>query len=145
MLTIKPMGKEHLERVLDIESSCFTDPWSMASFEYDLKNPNAYYTVACIGDKVVGFAGMHFVLDEGHITNIAVDKSCRGMGIGHALVLDFLDFARGLALSFMMLEVRQSNAPAIKLYQAHGFNQIHVRDDYYKNPTEDAVIMILNL
>jgi len=148
-IVIKHMKECHLQGVLEIENASFFDQaWSKSSFEQELKNPHAFYIVAIdstADNIVVGFGGMHHILDEGHILNIAVDASFRCMGIGTCLIQAFLEFAYQKELAFLMLEVRESNHHALALYERHGFKQISTRESYYKNPTEDAVIMFLEL
>ncbi|MCL2353166.1 MAG: ribosomal protein S18-alanine N-acetyltransferase [Defluviitaleaceae bacterium] len=148
-IVIKPMKECHLQGVVAIENASFLDQaWSKSSFEQELKNPHAFYVVALdstADNIVVGFGGMHHILDEGHILNIAVDVSFRGRGIGTCLMQAFLEFAHEKGLSFLMLEVRESNHHALSLYERHGFKQISTRESYYKNPMEDAVIMFLGL
>lgn len=97
--------------------------------------------VAVLGEEVVGFAGMQQVLDEGYITNIAVAESCRRKGLGRAMLGALIDHCRESGASFLTLEVRQSNAPAIALYESMGFLPEGRRKNFYRQPTEDAILM----
>ena len=91
--------------------------------------------------RVVGYAGLQAVLDEGYITNVAVRPDCRRQGIAGKLLQVFLDFAEGNKLAFLSLEVRASNYPAIALYGSRGFRGVGRRKNYYEHPREDAIIM----
>ncbi|MDE6108054.1 MAG: ribosomal protein S18-alanine N-acetyltransferase, partial [Oscillospiraceae bacterium] len=91
---------------------------------------------------VLGYAGLHAVMDEGYLDNIAVREDYRGNGIADDLMDVFVRFGRE-HLSFLTLEVRPSNEPAIQLYYKHGFAQVGRRKDYYRHPKEDAIIMTL--
>ena len=94
---------------------------------------------------VLGYLGLHYVLDEGYIANIAVDPLFRRQGIGSALLDDAADFARQAGLAFLTLEVRQSNLGAQALYRRHGFCPAGVRKNYYRDPVEDAILMTWKL
>ena len=96
---------------------------------------------AVLGEEVVGFAGMQQVLDEGYITNIAVAESCRRQGLGRAMLGALIDHCRESGASFLTLEVRQANAPAIALYESMGFLPEGRRKNFYRQPTEDAILM----
>ena len=92
-------------------------------------------------DKVVGYAGVQIILDEGYITNVAVRPECRRQGIAAKLLQVFLDFATANKLAFLTLEVRASNYDAIALYGSRGFRSVGRRKNYYEHPREDAIIM----
>jgi len=137
------MDKSHLREIALIERECFSDPWSEASLEEELYNPLCSFLVAQRADgAVLGYAGLHAVLDEGYLDNIAVRADYRGQGIADALLDVFIRFGRE-HLAFLTLEVRPSNEPAIQLYYKHGFAQVGRRRDYYQHPKEDAIIMTL--
>lgn len=138
---IKQMTFEHLRQVYNIECECFSVPWSYQSFEEELANPLAIYIVAIVGGEVAGFAGMHHVIDEGHVTNIAVGEQYRSCGFGDALVRRLIDIASVRGINGMVLEVRMGNAAAIKLYGKHGFNFAGIRKNYYVDTKEDAIVM----
>lgn len=136
-----PMDRTHLGQIAQLERACFSAPWSEELLAQALYNENASYVVAQGEDgSVLGYAGLQVVLDEGYIDNVAVRPDCRRQGIASALLGAFARFAQA-HLAFLTLEVRASNAPAIALYEAHGFVQEGVRKHYYTNPREDAVIM----
>ena len=109
----------------------------------ELENQCAAFLVAQDGDtgKVVGYAGLLVVADEGYITNVAVDPSRRRQGVAAQLLQVFDNFARGNQLAFLTLEVRPSNAAAIALYEGFGFAEAGRRRNYYDLPKEDALIL----
>ena len=138
-----PMDKSHIKESAQIERECFSDPWSEASLEVELYNPLASFIVAQRPDgAVLGYAGLHAVIDEGYLDNIAVRADYRGNGIADDLLDVFVRFGRE-HLAFLTLEVRPTNEPAIQLYYKHGFAQVGRRKDYYQHPREDAIIMTL--
>ena len=136
-----PMDRSHLSGVAELERLCFSTPWNETMLEEELFNPTASFIVAEGAEgEVLGYAGLHVVLDEGYIDNVAVRPDCRRQGIASALLGAFIRFAQA-HLAFLTLEVRASNAPAIALYEAHGFVREGLRKNYYTAPREDAVIM----
>ena len=139
---IVPMTADHLDAVAALERICFSDPWSRNLLAAELDNDLSAFLVALDGEgEVAGYAGLQVVLDEGTVTNIAVRPDCRRRGVASQLLQVFLNFAQGNRLAFLTLEVRASNAPAIGLYEKHGFHQAGLRPGYYQHPREDAVIM----
>ena len=138
-----PMDRSHIPAIAQIERECFSAPWSEAMLEEELYNPLASFIVAQRPDgAVLGYAGLHVVMDEGYIDNVAVREDYRGGGIADDLVDVFVRFGQE-HLAFLTLEVRPSNEPAIQLYMKHGFVQVGRRNNYYENPREDAIIMTL--
>jgi len=138
---IEQMTAQHLRGVHNVESSCFAIPWSLDLFEAELANPAAIYIVAAAGQEIIGFAGMHHVLDEGHVTNIAVLADYRKQGIGDALLCALIDISKQLGIAAITLEVRMGNAAAQRLYGRHGFGFSGIRKNYYFDTKEDAIIM----
>jgi len=140
---IVPAAERHLPQIAAIERACFSHPWSEDMLRDTLRNDAAVMAAAegPAGD-VLGYAGLQTVLDEGYIGNIAVRPDCRRQGVGDALLSALVRFGRE-RLSFLTLEVRSSNAPAIALYKKHGFHPVGRRRNYYDNPTEDAILMTL--
>jgi ribosomal-protein-alanine N-acetyltransferase len=142
----RKMLVEDLEAVLLLENSCFSVPWSKESFYKELtENTLAHYTVIEIDNKIVGYGGTWDIMDEGHITNIAVDPNFRQRGLGFELVKVMVDQAVKRKLNVMTLEVRKSNTPAIKLYEKLGFIIAGIRPKYYSDNQEDALIMWVTL
>ena len=139
---IVPMTADHLDEAAALERVCFSDPWSRNMLAGEPDNALAAFLAALDGTgAVVGYAGLQVVLDEGYILNIAVRPDCRRQQIASQLLEVFINFAQGNRLSFLTLEVRASNAPAIALYERWGFAEAGRRRNYYEHPREDAVIM----
>ena len=140
---IVPMAAEHLDRLEQLERMCFSRPWSKKMLAEELDNQCAAFLVAVEPEteKAVGYAGLLVVADEGYITNVAVDPSCRRQGVAAQLLQVFDDFAKGNRLAFLTLEVRPSNAAAIALYRGFGFREVGRRRNYYDLPKEDALIL----
>jgi ribosomal-protein-alanine N-acetyltransferase len=142
MFQVKPMSLEDLSAVITIEEQCFPIPWSYSSFLYELlENQRAFYLVAKAANQVLGFIGMWIIVDEGHITNLAVDPAYRRHGVGRALLSQLVMEAHKRGLRYLTLEVRSSNFAAQRLYTEFGFVQSGVRPKYYQDNQEDAVIM----
>jgi len=141
---IVPMNADHLDEVAELERICFSVPWSRNMLAEELDNLLSAFLVALDdNDKVVGYAGVQIILDEGYITNVAVRPECRRQGIAAKLLQVFLDFAKANELAFLTLEVRASNYDAIALYGSRGFRSVGRRKNYYEHPKEDAIIMTL--
>ena len=136
-----PMDRSHLAGVAELERLCFSTPWNEAMLEEELYNPTASFIVAeDPAGEVLGYAGLHVVLDEGYIDNVAVRPNCRKQGIADRLLDVFCRFGQE-HLAFLTLEVRASNYPAIALYGSRGFRGVGRRKNYYEHPREDAIIM----
>ncbi|MBE6961322.1 MAG: ribosomal-protein-alanine N-acetyltransferase [Ruminococcaceae bacterium] len=139
---IVPMTADHLDEVAELERICFSAPWSRNMLAEELDNALSAMLVALDDSgRVVGYAGVQVILDEGYITNVAVRPECRRQGIAGKLLDVFLNFAQGNKLAFLTLEVRASNEAAIILYGRHGFRGVGRRRNYYEHPREDAIIM----
>ena len=136
-----PMDRGHIPAIAALERTCFSHPWSEAMLAEALYNDAACFIVAQGEDgTVLGYAGLHVILDEGYIDNVAVDPAYRRQGVADALIGAFTRFGAA-KLAFLTLEVRASNAPAIALYEKHGFYEVGRRKNYYDDPREDAVLM----
>ena len=143
-IKISKLTHDDLEGIYEVEKDAFPIPWPISSFEEELKNILATYLVAKIENKIVGYVGMWFVMDECHITNIAVHSNYRKNGIATKLINEMLNLCKEHGTNYIMLEVRASNIPAQKLYSKFGFTEEVIRKDYYKNPDntrEDAIVM----
>lgn len=140
-LTVVPLSAKYIEQAHQLELECFSTPWSYDGLLEELSNPLAVFRVALADGVVVGYAGMHHILDEGYITNVAVRETLRRQGIGTRLVESLLEYGKQHEMTFISLEVRVSNAGAIAMYRALGFESVGVRPDFYTGPTEDALIM----
>ena len=135
---------KHLSQMAEIEREAFETPWTENMFIPEVEDPNAYYVVGVRGEEVICYGGFHKVLDEAHITNIAVKSTERGKGIGRFLMSELIARAKMADIAHMTLEVRDGNIPAIKLYESFGFKVEGVRKKYYDNKF-DALIMWLTL
>ncbi|MEG0180617.1 MAG: ribosomal protein S18-alanine N-acetyltransferase [Peptostreptococcaceae bacterium] len=140
-LIIRTMNKDDVDDVYRVEEDCFVDPWSKDAINKELKNNLARYIVAEIDNKVIGYVGCWFVLDEGHITNVAVHSDYRGRKIGDKLVQEMVDLCKECNMKAMTLEVRSSNTVAQNLYRKYGFKMGGIRKEYYSDNKEDAIIM----
>jgi len=136
------MDLSDIEDILVVEKLSFSIPWSRDSFEKEIVDNNlATYLVAKVNEKAVGYIGMWKVLNEGHITNVAVHPEFRHQGIGDQLVSELLSLCEKENIDLVTLEVRKSNQNAIKLYEKHGFVAEGIRKAYYQDNKEDAIIM----
>ena len=129
-----------LDKIANILNSEFDDFWNYNVFKSELENKNSKYIVAKINDKIVGFAGIWIAIDEAHITNIVTKKINRNTGIGKILLKNLINLCISLNLNSITLEVKESNIPAIKLYEKFEFKNLGIRKNYYNN-TENAIIM----
>lgn len=133
-----------LSQIAELEKLCFAEPWSARSLEL-LLSDSAVGFAAVRDGTVLGYGGMMTVVGEGQITNVAVDPSCRRMGIGEALLRALLAEAKRRGAEQVSLEVRVSNAPAVALYEKLGFETAGIRKNFYRHPTEDARVMLTSL
>lgn len=140
-LRFERLREEHIPRILEIESQSNSAPWSERSFRGELDNPQSVFITAISNGQVVGFAGLWIVVDEGHITTVAVDPDFRRNGIGKRLTKEVLEKGKNRGAVCATLEVRASNDAAIKLYEDLGFIQAARRKGYYPDNREDAIVM----
>lgn len=144
-LSIERMRISDLDEVMEIERTCFRQPWTREMFESDLLQTEfTYYIVAKLKGKLIGYAGMWVAGGEAHITTIAVHPNYRRKGVGSTLMRTLLEEALRRGAEIAVLEVRQSNTAAQKLYRKYGFRPVGVRRNYYSNPTEDALVYELS-
>ena len=140
---IRRMTLGDLDEVTAIEEATFAHPWTRENYRSELTtNVAARYLAAEIDGHIVGFAGAWVILDESHITNIAVSEPWRGRGLGRKLTLALLQYVSNLGAAYATLEVRESNTPAKNLYASLGFISVVRRRKYYENNGEDALIMV---
>lgn len=141
-LEVAPMHKKHLEQVMEIERRAYPNPWTRSVFESELSQGiTRSYIVALDGRAVVGYCGALYVIDEAHVTNIAVDPDWQRMHIGTRLLSEMVRRAWIRQIQDVTLEVRVSNFKAQRLYQKFGFQPAGVRKGYYQENNEDALIM----
>ena len=132
-------------QIAQLEKLCFSEPWSERQLLETMEDPKGVLYVAVQDDdgQVLGYAGLHNIVGEGYVDNIAVFPQFRAQGIGEALTRALIEYMRCASLEFLTLEVRASNLPAISLYEKLGFRQEGRRKNFYRHPTEDARIMTL--
>ena len=140
-ITIRRMTWLDVEEVTAVEEASFAIPWTKEAFMNEmLRNEQAIYFVAVHDRRVIGFAGVWKIVDEGHITNIAVLPEYRGQGVGNQLLHALVTYARAQSLAALTLEVRVSNVGAQTLYEQFGFECAGRRKRYYQDNNEDALI-----
>ena len=141
-LNIRAMTLGDLEDILAIEKQSFSTPWSYEAFYKEItENKFAIYYVATYGDKIIGYSGMWLVIDESHITNIAIIPDYRGKGIAKMLMYSMMVTSVKNSCNRMTLEVRVENYPAQYLYHGLGFVNAGIRKGYYSDTGDDAIIM----
>ena len=142
-IKIEPMKKEDIEDVVQIESEAYgKHHWTKSSFYDEMSNNLAkYYSAKTPEGELVGYAGTWHIIDEGHITTIAVKKDYLRNHIGEAIIHRIIEDCYKNNIKYLTLEVRVSNIPAIKLYEKYGFQSLGTRKGYYQDNDEDALIM----
>ena len=139
---IRPMTMADIDAIAELEKLVFTLPWSRDSFRREVEeNVAARYLVLEDQGRVVAYGGMWLVIDEAHITNIAVHPEARGQGFGERLLRALMRLASDTSMGMITLEVRRSNAAAQALYRKAGFQDVGYRKRYYEDNQEDALIM----
>ena len=137
--------QDDIKAVSEIESVSINPPWSYKAIcdfaEYDTNR----ILVAKLCDTVVGYITYSVVLDEVQIANVATHPDFRQLGIGKKMLSFLNETSKKDNMYVITLEVRQSNTPAIKLYEKCGYQEVGRRKNYYKNPTEDAILYSLAL
>lgn len=141
-MIIRQADAADVDAIVKIEKLCFSQPWShQAMYEELTQNKLAFYLVGEIEGQVAGYAGLWWVVDEGHITNVAVRPEFRKRGIAKGIIQLLLDFTEKEGIMSHTLEVRRSNEAAKHLYANFGFTEEGVRKGYYQDDNEDAIIM----
>ncbi len=140
-LAIEPMRAEDIPEIMRIERMCFVTPWHENAFYNELHHQPACYLVAKVNERVAGYGGMWVIMDEAHITTLAVHPDYRRHHIGERLLLALLEVAIARRARKATLEVRISNIAAQNLYTKYGFRTVAIRKGYYADTREDALIM----
>ena len=140
---ISQMTTDDINEVIQIEAEAYGEHhWSKSSFYDEMQNNLAkYYVAKTSSGEVVGYAGTWHIIDEGHITTIAIKKSHLRKHIGEALIVKILEDCYTAGIKYLTLEVRVSNTPAINLYTKYSFHSLGTRKGYYQDNNEDALIM----
>ncbi len=142
MVRIVDTRPEHLDDILLMEQQCFSVPWTHEQLMAQLSDfMHIFLAAEDENGRAVGYAGLMYVLDEGYISNVAVSPDRRRVGIADMLLTELYERAKAKKLSFLTLEVRESNIPAQSLYKKHGYTEVGRRKAYYSRPKEDAVLM----
>jgi len=138
---LRRMTEQDLDAIMKIEKESFTLPWSRDSYRGELINQFANYLVCDFAGDIVGYAGAWIVFEDAHITNIAIAKSFRNKGLGTVLMQEIEKIARSKEALRIILEVRPSNTSALAMYEKLGYVQTGIREAYYSDNGEDALIM----
>lgn len=142
MSTVRAMRSGDVPAVAELEAQIFSQPWSAQGFLDALALSDTVFLVAEEENRILGYIGMYLAVDEGEITNVAVDPNARRRGVGQELLLQIKREAKQRAVGRLVLEARVSNEGAIALYEKNGFSVAGVRKGFYECPKEDAYIMI---
>ena len=141
-LIIRQAEERDIAAIEGLEQACFSDPWSYESLEHDiLNNKLSFYIVAEVEGVVCGYVGIWNIVDEGHITNVAVSPDYRRKHIGSNMLDVLIASCEEVGVERFTLEVRAGNEPAKALYAGKGFKEVGLRKGYYQDNGEDAIIM----
>ena len=145
-LTFRLLNQDDIEDILKIEHESFSLPWTREAFQNEFTiNQFAVYLGLEDDGKLIGYCGVWIIIDESHITNIAVLPEYRGRKLGEALMRKVMEMAVEREVKTMTLEVRVSNEVAQSLYRKLGFQDGGIRKNYYTDNQEDALVMWVNL
>ncbi|MCM3118463.1 ribosomal protein S18-alanine N-acetyltransferase [Neobacillus sp. MER 74] len=140
------MREEDIDQILEVEHASFTTPWSREAFYNELHNNRfAVYIVLEENNKILGYCGAWIVIDEAHVTNVAILPEYRGRKLGEAILQKMMSVAREMGAKTMTLEVRVTNHVAQSLYRKLGFQNGGIRKNYYSDNQEDGLVMWVNL
>ncbi len=140
-MRIERVGESHLSGIAVIESLCFALPWSENSLKLLTTDSAVGFAAVCDDGSVASYVGMMCVPPEGQITNVATHPSYRGHGYARQVLRSLIDYAKGIGIENITLEVRASNTPAISLYESLGFYRTGERPRFYTRPVEAAILM----
>ncbi len=143
-MKVKKYESKYFSSLYEIEKEAFSDFWSEKGMKEELSLKQANYYVAEDDGEIIGFAGFWLIIDEAEIMKVAVRKSERGKGVGNALLIAIIEDAAMMGAKTILLEVREGNTPARKLYEKHGFISYAIREKYYEGK-ENAVLYKKNL
>ena len=145
MLNVRSMNPADGGAVARLEAQIFSDAWSEKSILETLEQPQAFIVVAERENTIVGYCIVYFVLDEAEIARVAVDSLQRKQGVGQKLLEATCQICREKGIERLLLDVRESNEPARRFYQAYGFEEDGIRKNFYDNPKEHAVLMSMHV
>ncbi len=138
---IREMSVDDLDDIVKLEHDLFTTPWSRRSIQTSLEHGAGISLVIEAEKKLIGYAFLIIVLDEAHLTNIAISGKYQKQGIGQKFIEYIIENVRVINCKYIFLEVRASNIPAINLYRKNGFFNVGIRKEYYTDNKEDAILM----
>ncbi len=145
-IKIEKLSPYHIDGLCEIENACFSEPWSRNSLAALTECDYAVYFVATDEkDRVCGYCGMYTSFEVGAINNVGVLPEYRRNGIADKLLSELISYSKNNGITLITLEVRSSNTGAIALYEKHSFSLVGVRKNYYKKPTEDALLYNLEI
>ena len=146
IINVIVVNEKYADKLAELEKQCFSDPWTENMFLGDLKSEHTcYFGAFDENNNLIGYAGMWISVDDGQITNVAVHPDFRRKGIAYSLVINLVQVCKHKNLESITLEVRESNDNAISLYEKLGFERVGLRKNYYKNPSENAILMTKTL
>jgi [ribosomal protein S18]-alanine N-acetyltransferase len=140
-VSVEPMRKTDIQEVARIERRSYPTPWHENAYHTEIGNRSACYLVARIVGEIVGYGGMWVIMDEAHITTLAVAPEHRGKKIGERILQALIDEAYLMGATRASLEVRERNVVAQSLYRKYGFREAAIRKNYYSDNNENAVVM----
>lgn len=140
-VAVRPMEKQDIGQVAELEREVFSMPWSEQGFADALDGGHGLFFVACEEERIIGYCGMYGILDEGEITNVAVATEYRGTGVARQLMDALMEAGRAKEIHTLILEVRMSNERAIHFYEKCGFSIAGIRRNFYEKPREDGYVM----
>ncbi len=144
-MKIIDMNEKHIPELAKLEKICFSQPWSEKSLAEELDNRTAHFLVAESGDNIVGYIGIFVVCESCYVSNIAVFPEYRRQSAAKQLIESACTTAKNNGAESISLEVRPSNTAAVSLYESAGFEEVGLRKNFYRAPTEDALIMTKTL
>lgn len=145
-MIFRKMALDDIAQIVAIEEASFSTPWTADAFHRELEvNEYAHYVVLEKDGLVIGYCGLWIIIDESHVTNIAILPEYRGQKLGDALLKEVISEAKGLGVKAMTLEVRMSNEVAKQLYRKYGFQNGGIRKRYYADNQEDGLVMWVNI
>ena len=142
---IVPMEEKHIPVLAELEKICFSQPWTYEQLYEELDNRTAHFIVAEADSETAGYMGIFVVCESSYVSNIAVFPDYRRQGLGKRLIGEAVRIALENGAQSLSLEVRPSNTPAVKLYSSLGFEEVGLRKNFYRNPTEDGLILTKTL
>lgn len=138
---IRKMQQSDLQQVVKMEQQIFSQPWREEDFAAGITKDEMLYYVVERNGEILGYCGLHKILEEGDITNVAIKETCRGQGLGYDMIKEVLQRGQEQGITAFTLEVREGNGSAIRLYEKLGFESAGIRKNFYEKPVENAVIM----